>query len=110
MAVALMDGVVESLVQRYLYEATYSSTSSIARESRRRRRRGSGLGLLASGNVIMMSSDLNQNGRKYLKKAEQASEGVRCDIQVLVGITDVSLPLCFLCLSLSRDIFEGSAA
>ena len=101
-----MDGVVESLVQRYLYEATYSSTSSIARESRRRR--GSELGLLASGNV--MGSDLNRNRRKYLKKAEQASEGVRCDIQVLVGITDVSLPLCFLCLSLWRDIFEGSAA
>jgi hypothetical protein len=103
-----MDGVVESLVQRYLYEATYSSTSSIARESRRRRRRGSELGLLASGNV--MGSDLNRNRRKYLKKAEQASEGVRCDIQVLVGITDVSLSLCFLCSSLWRNIFEGSAA
>ena len=108
-AVALMDGIVESLVQRYLYQATLrikaaasifdysSSTSLIARENRRRRRKGSSgdsldlrhdLELAASSNMKM---GLNRNRKKYLKKAERASEGVRCDIQALVGITDVSL-------------------
>lgn len=106
-AVALMDGIVESLVQRYLQQATMrikaaasifnysSSTSLIARENRRRRRKGS------SGDTLDLRHDLelaasnvglNRNRKKYLKKAERASEGVRCDIQTLVGITDVSLP------------------
>jgi hypothetical protein len=104
-----MDGIVESLVQRYVYEANlkikaaasifrYSSlTSSIARENRRKRRRGSSgdsldlrhdLELVGSRSMKM---DLNKNRKKYLRKAERASEGVRCDIQALVGITDVSL-------------------
>ena len=108
-AVALMDGIIESLVQRYLYQANLrikaaasifdysSSTSLIARENRRRRRKGSSgdsldlrhdLELAASSNMKM---GLNRNRKKYLKKAERASEGVRCDIQALVGITDVSL-------------------
>ena len=108
-AVALMDGIVESLVQRYLYRATLrikaaastfdysSSTSLIARENRRRRRQGSSGGslhlrhdleLAASSNMKM---SLKGNRKKYLKKAERASEGVICDIQALVGITDVSL-------------------
>lgn len=110
-AVALMDGIVESLVQRYLYQATLkikaaasifnysSSTSLIAREDRRRRRKGSSgdfldlrhdIELAASSN---MKTGLNRNGKKYLKKAERASEGVRSDIQALVGITDVSFSL-----------------
>ena len=107
-AVALMDGIVESLVQRYLYQATLklkaaasifnysSSTSLIARENRRRRRKGSSgdtldlrhdIELAASSNMKMA---LNKSGKKYLKKAERDSEGVRSDIQALVGITDVS--------------------
>jgi hypothetical protein len=117
-AVALMDGIVESLVQRYLYQATLkikaavsifnysSSTSLIARENRRRRRKG------FSGDFLDLRHDpelaassnrkigLNRNRKKYLKKAEQASEGVRCDIQALVGITDVSLSIEILVFSL----------
>ena len=96
-----MDGIVESLVQRYLYLATLkiktaasifnysSSTSLIARENRRRRRKG------PSGDSHDLRHDLelaasSKNRKKYMKKAERASEGVRCDIQALVGITDVS--------------------
>ena len=107
-AVALMDGIVESLVQRYLYLATLkikaaasifnysSSTSLIARENRRRRRKGSSGDFLELRHDIQLSASsnkkmgLNRNGKTYLKKAERASEGVRCDIQALVGITDVS--------------------
>ena len=101
-AVALMDGIVESLVQRYLYLATLkiktaasifnysSSTPLIAGENRRRRRKG------PSGDSHDLGHDLelaasSKNRKKYMKKAERASEGVRCDIQALVGITDVSL-------------------
>ena len=107
-AVALMDGIVESLVQRYLYLATLkiktaasifnysSSTSLIARENRRRRRKGSSEDSLDLRHDIELSAPSNmkmglkRNGKKYLKKAERASEGVRYDIQALVGITDVS--------------------
>lgn len=107
-AVALMDGIVESLVQRYLYQATLkikaaasifnysSSTSLIARENRRRRRKGSSgdsLDLRHDSELAASSNrriGLNRNRKKYLKKAERASEGVICDIQALVGITNVS--------------------
>lgn len=101
-AVALMDGIVESLIQRYLYEATlkikaaasifsYSCpTSSIARQNRRRRRRGSSVDS-RYGLEIAALSNMKKNRKKYLRKAQQASEGVRCDIQALIGITDVSL-------------------
>ncbi|KAF8797634.1 hypothetical protein BYT27DRAFT_7237189 [Phlegmacium glaucopus] len=122
-AVALMDGVIESLVQRYLYEAALkikaaaasifncpSSTSSITRENRRRRRVSSGdsldwgreLELAASRQMEMGKSlkGLNRNRKKYLRKAERASEGVRYDIQALVGITDAQLRNC-------RDWFSG---
>ena len=120
-AVALMDGIVESLVQRYLYQATLkikaaasifnysSSTSLIARENRRRRRKGS------SGDSLDLRYDLaasSRNRKKYVKKAERASEGVRCDIQALVGITDVSLSfkiLVFLFFILMVGRFEGPA-
>ena len=103
-AVALMDGIVESLAQRYLYEATLkikaaassfsysSSTSSIARENRRRRRRGSNgdsLHLIHDLELAALSN-MKRNRKKYLRKAEGVSEGVLCDIQALVGITDVS--------------------
>ena len=101
-AVALMDGIVESLVQRYLYLETLkikaaasifnysSSTSLIARENRRRRRKGSsGDSLDLKHNLELAAS--SRNRKKHMKKAERASEGVRCDIQALVGITDVSL-------------------
>lgn len=103
-----MEGIVESLVQRYLYVETlkikaaaasifdYSSlTSSIARENRRRRRRGSGEDSLGLRHELELATSnnmkVNRKRKKYLKKAERASEGVRCDIQTLVGITDVSL-------------------
>ena len=74
-----------------------ASTSSIAREDRRRRRRGSSgdsLHLRRDSELETLSNmkmGLNKNRKKYLKKAERASEGVKCDIQSLVGITDVSL-------------------
>ena len=122
-AVALMDGIVESLVQRYLYLATLkikatasifdysSSTSLIARENRRRRRKGShDIELPVSSNMMLSS---NRHGKKYLKKAERDSEGVRCDIQALVGITDVSFSfeiLVFLFLPSWWVVFEGPAA
>ena len=129
-AVALMDGIVESLIQRYLHLATLkikattsifnysSSTSLIARENRRRRRKGSSgnsldlrhdIEVAASSNTKMGS---NRNGKKYLKKAKRASEGVRCDIQALVGITDVSFSLRYWCFSFLSSwwvIFEGPA-
>ena len=92
-AVALMDGVVESLVHRYLYQTTssiFDYSSSTAREKRRRPRNedsieSHALELAASSNLKM------KNRKKYLRKAKRASEGVRCDIQALVGVTDVSL-------------------
>jgi hypothetical protein len=121
-AVALMDGIVESLVQRYLHLATLkikaaasvfnysSSTSLIARENRRRRRKGShDIELAAPSNMKMGSK---RNGKKYLKKAERDSDGIRCDIQALVGITDVSFSfeiLVFLFLSSWWVFFEGPA-
>ena len=104
-----MDGIVESLAQRYLYQATFkikaaasifnysSLTSLISRENRRRRRKGSSgdsLNLRHDPELVVSSNgkiSLNRNRKKFLKKAERASEGVRCDIQALVGITDVSL-------------------
>jgi len=103
-----MDGVVESLVQRYLYEAAlkikaaavsiFNRPSPSTRENRRRRRRGGSVGfkyeleLVASSHMEVGKNlkGLNRNRKKYLRKAERASEGVRCDIQALVGITDVS--------------------
>jgi hypothetical protein len=110
-AVALMDGIVESLVQRYLYQANLkiktaasifnysSSTSLIARENRRRRRKGSSGDSLDDPELVNRKIGSNRNRKKYLKKAERASEGVRCDIQALVGITDVSFLLRSWCFS-----------
>ena len=129
-AVALMDGIVESLVQRYLYQANmkikkaasifnYSSTTSlIARENRRRRRKKSNGDSLDLRHDPELAASINgkigsnRNRKKYLKKAERASEGVKCDIQALVGITDVSLLFrswCFSFLSSWRAVFEGPA-
>ena len=97
-----------------------SSTSLIARENRRRRRKGSSGDSLDLRHDIELASSsnikkgLNKNGKKYLKKAERASEGVRCDIQALVGITDVSfsfeiLVFLFQVFILLWVVFEGPA-
>ena len=104
-----MDGIVESLVQRYLYQASLkiktaaasifnhaSWSSSIARENRRKRRDSVNwrheVESAASSSMDSLKG-LGRNRKKYLKKAERASEGVMSDIQAIVGITDVSLPL-----------------
>ena len=115
-AVALMDGIVESLVQRYLYLATlkikaaasiFDYSSSTARENRRRRRKGSHeIELAVSSNLKIGSK---RNGKKYLKKAERDSEGVRCDIQAMVGITDVSFSFNVSLFIFMVGRFEGPA-
>jgi hypothetical protein len=66
--IAIMDGLVESLVYKYLSEM----------------RTGSGFRSLPSG-----SCTSRRKVRRLEKKARDEADGVLCDIQALVGITDV---------------------
>ncbi len=71
--IAIMDGLVESLVYKYLSEMRLSSP-----------RTGPGFRSLPSG-----SCTSRRKVRRLEKKARDEADGVLCDIQALVGITDV---------------------
>ena len=91
--IAIMDGLVESLVYKYLSEMRLSSP-----------RGGPGFRSLPSG-----SCTSRRKVRRLEKKARDEAEGVLCDIQALVGITDVLSTTLIDCLQKFLMLHIGSA-
>jgi len=82
--IAIMDGLVESLVYKYLSEMRLSSP-----------RAGLGFRSRPSGSCIS-----RRKVRRLEKKARDEAEGVLCDIQALVSITDVVSTTLIDCLQI----------